>query len=334
MRVWGLIIFLGLILSTVGRCVLATQSEATDEVRGNASSDTAEQIPSTAVPAPTPFPPGSTIQFAIIGDYGSNSPGETAVATLVAGWDPNFVITVGDNNYPSGAARTIDTNIGQYYENFIGNYQGNYGNGSSVNRFWPTLGNHDWRSLSCNASICTGPYFDYFTLPGNERYYELDFGTISLFALNSNNREPDGNDVDKAQAAWLQSALAASNSCFNLVYFHHAPYSSGEHGNYKDMQWPFAKWGADSVVAGHDHDYERLDVNSVPYFVNGLGGRDLDPFTNVGNLPPGVISIVQYNAEYSAMLVTVTDSVMILQSFNTHKDLIDEYKIDKACIAT
>ena len=294
---------------------------------------TATPTPTPVVPMPTPFPPGSTIQFAVIGDYGSESSGEAAVAALVTSWEPDFVITVGDNNYPDGEASTIDINVGQYYSSFIGNYQGTYGSGSPINRFWPTLGNHDWRSITCNGNDCTGPYFDYFTLPGNERYYSLDFGPISLFALNSEYREPDGNRADQAQALWLQTALPASTSCFNLVYFHHSPYSTSLHGNIADMQWPFADWGADTVIAGHDHVYERLDVNGIPYFVNGLGGRSFYTFPNIGNLPPDVTSVVRYNADFGAMLITVTDTIMVFQFFNTSATLIDEYLIeDENCL--
>jgi hypothetical protein len=139
-----------------------------------------------------PALPSDGFQFAVIGDYGSNTINEERVADLVAGWQPAFVVTTGDNNYDNGAATTIDRNIGQYYSPFIGNYQGQYGDGSPTNRFWPSLGNHDWRALSCDGDTCTGPYFDYFTLPGNERYYDVDMGLIRLFVVDSDDAEPDG----------------------------------------------------------------------------------------------------------------------------------------------
>ena len=63
---------------------------------------------------------------------------------MVSRWDPDFIITTGDNNYPVGSADTIDANIGRYYERFIGNYRGAFGPGNHVNRFWPSPGNHDW----------------------------------------------------------------------------------------------------------------------------------------------------------------------------------------------
>jgi hypothetical protein len=61
---------------------------------------------------------GSSIRFAVIGDYGSDSQAEADVANLVKSWGPSFIITVGDNNYPKGAASTIDANIGKYYYEF------------------------------------------------------------------------------------------------------------------------------------------------------------------------------------------------------------------------
>lgn len=280
---------------------------------------------------PIPLPPGALYRFAVIGDYGDGSDNEARVAALVASWSPDFVITTGDNNYPDGAADTIDDNIGQFYSAFIGDYKGEYGPGSPTNRFWPSLGNHDWNSIECNANVCNGPYLHYFTLPGNERYYDLDLGLLHLYALNSESVEPDGIAADSVQANWLQSALAASDACFDVVYFHHPPYSSGAHGSTAEMQWPFAAWGADMVLAGHEHSYERLDAVGLAYIVNGLGGRSLYGFPNVGELPPGVTSVVRYVEDYGAMLVTITASGLTSQLYNTNGVLIDQYELEKDC---
>jgi hypothetical protein len=285
----------------------------------------------TATPDSTSTPIAGDLTFAVIGDYGDGSSAEDSVATLVASWDPDFVITTGDNNYSDGAAETIDDHIGQFYSQFIGNYQGDYGSGSPTNRFWPSLGNHDWRSLSCDGSDCSGPYFDYFTLPGNERYYDVDLGLVHLFAIDSDGREPDGDLPDSVQGKWLQNGLSASDSCFDVVYFHHPPYSSGNHGSDEDMRWPYADWGAEVVMSGHEHSYERLDASGFPYFVNGAGGKSLRDFLHIGTLPAGVTSEVRYNADYGAMLVIASDTAMTLQFFNTASTLIDELTINKDC---
>lgn len=205
-------------------------------------------------------------RFAVIGDFGLAGPGEAGVAALVSHFKPDFVITVGDNNYPEGAADTIDVNIGQYFHAFIAPYSGVFGAGAAENRFFPSLGNHDW--LTAGAR----PYLDYFTLPGNERYYDVIRGNVHLFALDSDPIEPDGVAADSVQAEWLRAGLAAATERWRIVYMHHPPYSSGPHGSSSYMQWPFGAWGATMVLSGHDHDYERLEVAGMTYVVCGLGG--------------------------------------------------------------
>jgi tartrate-resistant acid phosphatase type 5 len=240
--------------------------------------------------------PGPSVRMAVIGDYGAAGPAEAAVAELVTGWSPDLVITLGDNNYDHGAASTLDANVGQYYHAFISPYVGKLGQGGDENRFFPSLGNHDWRVPGAR------PYLEYFTLPGNERYYELVWGPLHLFALDSDPHEPDGNDASSVQAKWLRERLAASTSPWQLVYMHHPPYSSGDHGSSDFMRWPFAEWGVDVVLAGHDHHYERIERDGIVYFVNGLGGNperyELDDALSG--------STARFNAEHGAMLVEAT----------------------------
>ena len=97
-------------------------------------------------------------------------------------------------------------------------------------------------------------------------------GAVHLFAIDSDGSEPDGNSADSRQAAWLRDTLATSTARWQVVYMHHPPYSSSSHGSAVEMQWPYAQWGAEVVMAGHDHSYERIDADGITYIVNGLGG--------------------------------------------------------------
>jgi tartrate-resistant acid phosphatase type 5 len=256
----------------------------------------------------------NTVRFAVIGDFGSAGSAERDVAELVKSWKPDFVITVGDDNYPDGAASTIDRNIGQYYHEFIYPYKGRYGAGATVNRFFPSLGNHDWHAEGAT------PYLDYFTLPGNERYYDFAWGPLHMFAIDSDDHEPDGNSSTSRQALWLKSRLAASTAPWKLVYFHHPPYSSGQHGSTRRMQWPFRQWGASAVLTGHDHDYERMLIEGFPYFVVGAGGASLREFkTAVAG------SEMRYQADYGAMLVTARADSLSFQFYTRAGVLKDSY---------
>lgn len=262
----------------------------------------------------------SNTRFAVIGDFGLAGTAEEDVANLINSWNVDLIITLGDNNYPDGKASTIDENIGQYYHQYIYPYVGSYGGGSNVNRFFPSLGNHDWRTSPPQ------PYYDYFELPYNERYYDFVWGELHFFVLDSDTDEPDGVSENSVQGQWLQNALSTSLSTWNVVYFHHAAYSSSSnHGSQEYMQWPFKDWGATAVLAGHDHTYERLIVDELLYFVNGLGGKSKYSFSTP---IPG--SQVRYNDDYGAMLVEANQDSITFKFYSRANDLIDTYTITNA----
>lgn len=257
------------------------------------------------------------INFAVIGDYGTANKPEADVAALVKSWAPDFIVTVGDNNYPDGAAETIDQNIGYYYSDYIFPYVGEYGSTAAENRFWPALGNHDLRTDFGQ------PYYDYFTLPGNERTYDFVKGSVHFFVLNSDPKEPNGRSVDSAQGQWLKKGLAASDALWKLVVMHHTPYTSSLKRNPdKELQWPYAAWGATAVLSGHDHLYERLAVDGIPYFVNGAGGKTR---YNFGRPEPE--SVVRYNQDYGAMRVQASQTCLNFTFYNRDAEMIDSVTV-------
>jgi len=258
-------------------------------------------------------------RFVIIGDYGASGPNEANVAALVARLKPDFVITTGDNNYPLGEAETIDENIGRYFHQFIAPYRGKFGAGAEQNRFFPSLGNHDWYAPGAQ------PFLDYFSLPNNERYYQVVCGEVELFALDSDFAEPDGNTADSKQARWLQARLGASVAPWRLVFFHHPPYSSAAvHGSTVEMRWPFAEWGASIVYAGHDHTYERLSVDGFPYIVNGVGGSNL--YTIV---EPIAGSLVRHADVHGLVLVTATASDFVSRFLDARGEELDVFSLHR-----
>jgi 3',5'-cyclic AMP phosphodiesterase CpdA len=262
-------------------------------------------VPTTAAP--------SGLRVALIGDYGMVGEPAAAVAALVDSWQPDLVVTLGDNNYPDGTSETIDANIGQYYQQYIAPYRGQYGPGASENRFFPVLGNHDW------VVGYPEPYLSYFTLPGNGRYYEFTRGPLHFFMLDSMPGEPDGISADSVQGRWLLATLAASTARWKIVVMHHPPFSSGHHGSSDWMQWPFAAWGASMVLAGHDHSYERLTIDGIPYIVNGLGGA--------ARYTPGCCPLpgseAFFNEDHGAMLLEVGDAGLGLQFVTRNGVVVD-----------
>lgn len=277
------------------------------------------------------------IRFGAIADFGKSNVCEMAVAELVKKFNPDFVVTAGDNNY--SGPRKFDESIGKYYHEYIGNYIGTFGTGSKTNRFFPSIGNHDDVDGDISA------YLNFFTLPGignntseNERYYDFVIGPVHFFALNSTTEtEPDGISKTSQQALWLKNQLSNSKAQWKIVYFHHAPFSSSKkHGSNRDMQWEFEDWGASAVISGHVHAYERImrddnnDGVDLPYFTIGLGGvRTLYKFKE-NNFVDG--SMVRYNSAHGALFVDVVENSLIFGFYSIENGgtLVDRLEISKS----
>jgi hypothetical protein len=255
------------------------------------------------------------IRFAAFGDFGPDGAGTgtSAVAELVANEAPDFIITLGDQCY--GSAPPIATQVGRYYGDWV-----------AEQRLWPSLGNHEFAD-ACGGGKRASGYRAYFDLPNNERYYDYVRGPVHFFVLNSAT-EPDGKEATSIQARWLKEKLADSTAPWQVVYFHHPPYGSGP--RLAKMRWPFEAWGADVVISGHAHHYERLhrDDNNdgviLPYFISGLGGASKGSFVSKPKE-----SMARYNAAYGAMFITATPTTLSFEFRNTAGTLIDSYSLSK-----
>ena len=137
-------------------------------------------------------------------------------------------------------------------------------------------------------------YFNYFGEAAGdpqEGYYSYDLGSWHVIVLNSNCSEVGGCGAGSAQERWLRSDLEANPSACTAAHFHHPRFSSSEHGNSSAVA-PF--WealyeaGADVVLSGHAHNYERFapqtpsgqadPAQGIRQFVVGTGGRSLISF--------------------------------------------------------
>jgi len=229
-------------------------------------------------PERPPQPPsGETIVAA--GDI-ANCAGEGAEATarLVGGIE-GTVLPLGDLAYPDGSAEDFE----ECYEPTWGQFK---------ERTKPIPGNHEYETEGASA------YFDYFGEAAGEPeegYYSYDLGSWHIVALNSNCREGDIRcGPGSAQTKWLKEDLAANaadeGQC-TLAYMHHPRFSSGEkHGNthYVKPLWEVLyEAGADVVLSGHEHNYERFapqdpegradPQRGIREFVVGTGGKSHYP---------------------------------------------------------
>ncbi|MEM7105514.1 MAG: metallophosphoesterase [Bacteroidota bacterium] len=271
--------------------------------------------------------------FAVIGDFGVGGSIAEAVSDLVKSWDPEFIITAGDNNYGTGDENSFRENIGNFYCDFIYNPSAPQGlvcegqaNNDELNRFFPSIGNNDYY-----FNRLFQPYADYFSLPGNEEFYDFKWGPVHFFSLNSSS-SANSQCCESEQAEWLIPKLTESDKPFRIVYFHHSPYSEATHGNFSNMQWGFPELGATTVIAGHDHVYSALyrnDYPDVPYIICGSSGYQLYS-CGENPLDPAEFDVFCYDDWHGAIRVETNSSRMVFQYFaiNDHDNPIHEVVVE------
>jgi len=150
---------------------------------------------------------------------------------------------------------------------------------------------------------------------GYECYDKVFGSAVHVFFVDSDDHDLGGNTPDSEQALWLRDKLAVSTTPWNIVVFHHPPYTSGEsHTPSANMAWPFKDWGADAVITGHVHNYERFSIDGLPYFVNGVGGHE----NNVAfEYPPGAASLLRDNGHFGGILITADESSITFNYITT-----------------
>src|SRR3954447_5185602 len=218
---------------------------------------------------------------------------QKATSDLLTGGSYAQVLPLGDTQYENGDLAK-----------FQASYDPSWGRVKSISR--PAVGNHEYDTASAAG------YFDYFNGAGNlsgpagdrgKGYYSFDVFLPSgarwhIVALNSECGASSAGTAGQAgacdaaspQEQWLRADLAANPASCTLPSGHHPLFSSGGIGNNPVMQQIWTDLydaGADVVLNGHDHNYERFAPHEpdgtagatygIREFVVGPGGMPLLP---------------------------------------------------------
>jgi acid phosphatase type 7 len=252
--------------------------------------------------------------------------------------DPRItdVLPLGDDQYDCGDY--------QLFLNFFGPTWG-----SILARFHPIPGNHEYLTYapqnpdgsqppgtlaSCDpaTTVPGAGYFDYWNGVGadtgragdrDKGYYSYDVGSWHLIALNAECYAVGGCDAGSPEETWLKADLAAHSNVCTLAYWHEPRFSSGFVGNnpyVSDFWKDLYDAGADIVLNGHDHDYERFapqnplgqadPARGLREWVVGTGGRGhggfptIQPNSEVRNAETyGVLKLTLHPSSYDWQFV-------------------------------
>jgi calcineurin-like phosphoesterase family protein len=215
-----------------------------------------------------------------------NSSGDEATAALMdsvlradsAAKVHDEAFTLGDNAYPDGST-----------SDFALCFAPSWGDSAKLimKNIRPAPGNHE--HLSTGAA----PYYQYFGSrvgSSSKGYYSYDVGAWHAIVLNSEIMVNVGfTDAErKAQEDWLAQDLKSHTQLCTVAYWHNPRFSSGWHGTDPrlGMFWQILyDGGADLILNGHDHDYERFlpqtpagivdSVRGLTEIIVGTGGGEL-----------------------------------------------------------
>jgi hypothetical protein len=230
---------------------------------------------------------------------------------------PGTVFIAGDSVYENGTA----AEFANCFEPAWGRHRA---------RIRPALGDHEMFSPGAT------PYFNYFGAAAGAAptgYYSYDLGSWHIVSLNSQCSDvPGGCGSDSPQLQWLRNDLASTTApCIAAVWHRHRFTSGARHYGRDDDYIPFwdtlRSFGADVVLNGHSHLYERFglqdtagnaDPNGIRQFTVGTGGRFLESF---GTAMPnsefryrddaGVLKLTLHATSYDWQFIRATGATVV-----------------------
>jgi len=203
--------------------------------------------------------------------------------------------------------------------------------------YYAVLGNHDRHSAL---------YFDFFALPGNERYYSFDRGAAHFVVVDSPGPYlPENNQTltpgDRARYAqqceaywqrqmeWLREDLEGHQKAkYIFVFFHYPVYSvlasRVESANRLRERFGsvFQDYGVSAVFHGHDHHYHRAAAGGVQFVTGGVAGGNARP-TDAAPLPESV----KYASAVTYMLAEVGPERTTVRVIDTAGATVDEFEL-------
>ncbi len=268
------------------------------------------------------------MEWVMFGDSGEDAymPSTVAVATAVKAINPQFIIHLGDTNYPSGRASGLQDHLLNPYFAYI------------ADNFYAAFGNHDLETgygmpLYSRLPLL-GELIGDDNFSSKQLWYQFSRGNVRFFVLNTGLNDDDDDVQFDAQVAWLQAAIEGASDQWKVVVMHRPAYTSDTNNHPGSTLWrlPFGTWGASMVIAGHSHNYERFEpeTDQIPYLNCGLGGAEIRGFHS----PIEDDSQYRYNSTNAFLHFTATSTKLQASLTTSDGFIVDRVILEKVDATT
>jgi tartrate-resistant acid phosphatase type 5 len=286
----------------------------------------------------------SVLNFLVMGDWGRNGAdhqkevavqmGKTAAAMVAS-----FIISTGDNFYPSGVISEQDPLFKYSFEDIYTAF--------SLQWDWyVTLGNHDYKS-NPDAQVAYSKISRRWKMPA--RYYSKTFAIngdttqqVLIAFIDTNPLIPEfyknpeyGPNVrsqdSAAQKKWLELILSnpSKNIRWKIVVGHHPMFSGGSRteaydtkATYRSLKNVFDKYQVDIYLSGHEHSLQHLlPSGKTHHFISGAASER----TPARLIPESLMAA----SEYGFMVFSVTGTEILVQTIDYSGKVIYKTRIKK-----
>jgi acid phosphatase len=239
------------------------------------------------------------VRFVVKGDWGAGTKAQAAVTSrMCTEYDRAqfaFILTTGDNFYPTGTATT---------QTFTEPERCLWTKGLRWRAAW---GNHDIPSTSTRDLLKTPA-----------RWYTFVSGPVRVIVLDSNQAS------SRSQITFLRRALEAETVRPVIVAYHHPARTAGTHAPSSTLQrnWEplFVTHKVKLVLQGHNHLYERIAHRGVTYVTTGGGGAGLYPCVRQA------AGLVTCRSVHHFLAIEVTPRKIGVRAIGTDGALIDRFR--------
>ena len=268
---------------------------------------------------------GRPFMLVATGDGASGEPNAVAVENMIASWNPNMFLYLGD---------VYDDGTSTEFHNWYGSGSDHLSQFRAITN--PTVGNHEYRHVG-NQQYAAPGYFDYWD--NVDHYYSFNAAGWHIISLDSTSQFNQTAETSE-QYLWLQQDLANNSGACTIAYFHHPLFNVGSEAPAVRMSaiWALlAQHGVDIVLTGHDHDYQRwhplngegqMDPNGITEFVVGTAGHGIQDFTR--NVPPEPLLAVGFDtppAAFGALRMELNQDGAAFQFVNIQGHVLDSGSI-------